>query len=333
MKERLKILVGFTIAFMLTMFVLDVFMSIGGVSRKSEVSYNTELGKELMPNYNFIWFTEGFAMGSVNKFGYLGPDYASKKPKETKRIALLGDSYIEGVQVFERNHFRGILEEKLNANQDSVQVLNFGRSNFNFSNMYAYHQLKVSKYNPDLVLYFVSQEDLWINETDILLPNVNKETLDVVVSLDQSSVPSFKMTNGVLQTSSFAYMLNSARRKVKKNGVVNAVFDGKFQKNDKVVLLEENQLSELSASLLEKLDTTKVIIVYREKARMPISAKTTIEGLGFRVIDLSPFLRALDAEGKNPNQWRLLNSDGHWNIEGHKAVGDYLAKLLSSSLD
>lgn len=41
-----------------------------------------------------------------------------------------------------------------------VEVLNFGRSGFDFADMYAYEERIVAPFHPNLVLYFLSEADL-----------------------------------------------------------------------------------------------------------------------------------------------------------------------------
>jgi len=323
----------FILALSGTLLLLELFAYNAGTSRRSEVSFSEQYGKSYTPGYSYTWFSEGYSMGSVNKGGYLGPFYKKEKPKGVKRIALLGDSYVEGFQVFDRNHFRTILENGLNAKrQDSVEVLNFGRSNFNFPNMYAYQELVVSKYQPDLSIFFVSREDLTSLTTDVLLPNVSPTSLNTVPFLSDETANSFMKANRVLSRSSLVYMLNSARRSIQSKGTLNAIFDGKFQnQNPKKVAIEE--IEPINVKLFERLDKEKVFFVYREKAPLPESLKQAILNANLKLIDLSSYLIELEKSGKNPNTWLNQKSDGHWNVMGHMAVGTYLVSPVASKLD
>jgi hypothetical protein len=313
--------------------LLELFVFNAGISRRSEVSFSEELGKYYAPDYNYTWFSEGYSMGSVNEGGYLGPYYENQKKPQIQRVALLGDSYVEGFQVFDRNHFRSILEKQLNSDVlDSIEVLNFGRSNFNFPNMFAYQNLVVQEYRPDLTLFFISREDLTSLTTDILLPNVLPTSLDVTPYLSNETVGGFFKANHILSSSSLAYMLNSARRSVQNRGVVNSIFDGKF--SDSPIPEQQEQLIQpINLKLFERLDKENVIFVYREKKPLTENLKLAIENAGILLIDLSYLLVELEKSGQNPNAWFNQKTDGHWNIIGHKAVGTYLASAIASELE
>ena len=309
-----------------TLLLCEFFIFHSGTVRRSEVYFDASKGKSYKPFYSYVWFSEGFSMGEVNAGGYLGPYYSEKKDEKIKRIALLGDSYVEGFQVFERNHFRNHLERLLNENasHDSIEVLNFGRSNFNIPNMYAYQHLVVEEYQPDLVIYFVSLEDMWSLQTDVLLPNVHPMSLEVMPCLSDDSAPGFKKANTVLSRSSFAYMANSARRKIQGNGFVNVVLD---QTPSGEVSDTIPDMAPISYKLLKKLDPLRTMLVYREKKAIPENYKRQLRELGLPLIDMSSYLSALEEEGSNPNAW-MYGYDGHWNRQGHLAVAKFLADKL-----
>lgn len=333
MGRILKYGIGFLVAFLVTMLILEGYVYTSGASRKSEVYFNDSFGKAYQPQYDYIWFSEGFSMGSVNEGGYLGPFYTEEKPDSVKRIVLLGDSYVEGFQVFDRNHFRNHLERNLNlVHFDSVEVLNFGRSNFNFPNMYAYSQLLAQKYNPDLYIYFVSREDLNSLTTDVLLPNVSPTNLEVVPFLGDATLSKFQKANTVLRHSSLAYMANSARRMIQDKGLSFVVFEGKFSKQTPISF-EEKQIQSINEKLFDKLDKSRILFVYREKEPMPTAMRMKIKKAGIPLLDLSHRLQMLELMGQNPNGWFNQNGDGHWNIEGHRYVGELLASSVSELID
>jgi hypothetical protein len=135
--------------------LLDIFAQKAYIETKSTTDFTNEYGRCRKANMDYVFFNEGFSMGNFNKGRYLHTFYPVEKPTNTIRIAALGDSYVEGFQVFERDHFLKLTEQKLNKDlKDSVQILNFGRSGFDFGDMYAYYETMVKDYNPDIVLFF-----------------------------------------------------------------------------------------------------------------------------------------------------------------------------------
>ena len=130
----MKSLFFFCCAFFSIIIVLELFIQNSGVGNLSISENDRQNGQVLKKNTNIIYFNEGFYIGKTNKYGYYGPDYDTIKSEGSLRIALIGDSYVEGHQVFDRNHFRCLLEKNLNDSLNKkVEVLNFGMSGFNLN--------------------------------------------------------------------------------------------------------------------------------------------------------------------------------------------------------
>ena len=63
------------------------------------------------------------------------------------RIAVVGDSYVEAVQLFDKYNFMSVLQERLSqVTEASVEVLNFGRSGMDLRTMYIYDQELIRSY-------------------------------------------------------------------------------------------------------------------------------------------------------------------------------------------
>ncbi len=100
--------------------------------------------------------SEGHAHVRVNSAGFRDRERALAKPKGTVRIAVLGDSYIEGLQVELDKTFPAVLERQLNDcgafGGAAVEVLNFGVSSYGTAQQLLTYRYHASKYSPDLVL-------------------------------------------------------------------------------------------------------------------------------------------------------------------------------------
>ena len=178
----MKFIFFFTFTFIFTLIVIELFMQNAGVGNLS-ISENDSLnGQALKKSTRLIKFNEGFYIGQTNKYGYYGPDYDTIKDKETLRIALIGDSYVEGHQVFDRNHFRFLLEKKLKDSLNrKVEVLNFGMSGFNLNDNYCYYNNFVKSFNPNLTLLFVSDEDLTSKSNNMRRPIARYENNELII--------------------------------------------------------------------------------------------------------------------------------------------------------
>lgn len=102
------------------------------------------------------WTSEGQAFITVNSAGYRDREHAVAKPPETFRIAVMGDSYAEALQVPLEETFWSILERKLQAcdafRGRRVEVLNFGVSRYGTAEELLMLRHHVWQYEPDLVL-------------------------------------------------------------------------------------------------------------------------------------------------------------------------------------
>lgn len=126
------------------------------------------LGWKLVPNLQWIWaghywYARDFSVPvSTNSHGFRDRERAFNKPAETVRVALLGDSFVEALQVpFEKTAGR-LLEEKLDSTAAGTvegvtryEVLNFGISCHSIGQALLMWEGYASKFAPDYVFLFV----------------------------------------------------------------------------------------------------------------------------------------------------------------------------------
>ena len=94
---------------------------------------------------------------AINRDGLRGPEASLKPTPGTYRIALLGDSFIEGFEVPYPSTVGEVLERRLAALRGTpVEVLNFGVGGYGTTQELLTLQHKVWKYSPDLVLLAVT---------------------------------------------------------------------------------------------------------------------------------------------------------------------------------
>lgn len=103
------------------------------------------------------WFTrEGRTWVKVNLEGRRDRDTVLEKPPGVYRIAVLGDSYAEAMQVRREETFWALLPERLAAcgfaPGKRIEVLNFGVSGYGTAQEYIALETRAMRYRPDLVL-------------------------------------------------------------------------------------------------------------------------------------------------------------------------------------
>ena len=86
----------------------EIFLRMAGISERSDVEFVYGFGKMLHPSQTMTRHSEGFAITQSNAHRHLGPDRGQIKSQPSYRIALLGDSFIEGYNKKEKNLFNKV---------------------------------------------------------------------------------------------------------------------------------------------------------------------------------------------------------------------------------
>ncbi len=333
----MKQIVVFFIGFFLTLAILDWFVRLAYVENTSPTDFTEQYGRCRVANKDFVYFNEGFGIGRFNEGRYLGNYYTPQKPDNVIRIAALGDSYVEGFQVFERDHFLTLLEGKLNESRlDSFQVLNFGRSGFDFGDMYAYYERIVKPYDCDIVLFFVSNADLNIQQTDPLIPRVQK-TQDGKLIITNEEFPKIYLKNYLTQKmlahrSTIFQMLNNSRKLVIAGELNHKLFDKfayMFKEENRSKSTSDIPVADLSFNIIDYLVKEKpdFYIINRDN-RLLNNTFTDALPSQIHYIDLYSNSK-LYKSNKDYHFWKATKKSGHWIGEGHKIVSEYLFDTLN----
>ncbi len=149
----------------LTAVVSECGLRVAGVGFPEFHERDTRLGWRLIPNAEGMQHEEGAAHVQINSDGMRDREHALAKPADTYRIAFLGDSYTEALQVEVDKTYWAEVERRLGSCPKlagkKVEVLNFGVSAYGTANEYLVLQDRVWKYAPDsVVLAFYTGNDL-----------------------------------------------------------------------------------------------------------------------------------------------------------------------------
>ena len=119
------------------------------------VIYDNDVGALNQPGYSDIYSNEGLSHFSINSEGWRDIERAVEKPKGVYRIAIVGDSYIEALQVERESMITSRLESMLNSTSSSqhYEVIPFGMSGADPAVGLQMIQHKVIKFDPDLIIY------------------------------------------------------------------------------------------------------------------------------------------------------------------------------------
>lgn len=152
----LLVLIGTLFGLLIT----EVFLRVIGYSSPVFSSVDESRGAALTPNMKGWYRKEGTTYIEINSDGLRDEDHTIPKPENTVRIAVIGDSYAEALQVNLNETFWKVMQRKLedcNAfGGKRVEVINFGVSGYGTAQEYITLKEQVWKYSPDIVLLAVT---------------------------------------------------------------------------------------------------------------------------------------------------------------------------------
>lgn len=166
----------------LTLAAAEVALRVAGVSYPNFYRPDPQLGWSLIPGAAGRWTKEGDAPVRISSAGLRDREHAVEKPPGVYRIAVLGDSCAEALQVPVEETFWSLLERQLPGCQTCtafqgrrVEVINFGVSGYGTAQELLTLRDRAWRYAPDLVLLaFYSGNDVRNNyralEQDPLRP-------------------------------------------------------------------------------------------------------------------------------------------------------------------
>lgn len=149
---------------------LEGFFNLAGVGNEEFLEPDPQLGIRHIAGKRVTWRLEGFSDDYLNKEGLRDSEHSISKAPNTFRVALLGDSATEGVQVPLNDTYGKQLEQLLNKqvlkNQQHAEVINFGCSSYSNGQEALQLEEQVAAYHPDLVVLMYNRGDYLENIRD-----------------------------------------------------------------------------------------------------------------------------------------------------------------------
>ena len=143
----------------------EVGLRLTGVSYPIFSQIDGGLGASLSPGAEGWYKNEGQAYVRINSAGLRDREHILSEPPRTLRIAVLGDSYAEAMQVPMEDTFWSVLERAMKACPTVAgrepEVINFGVSGYGTAQELLTLRQRVWAYSPDIVLLaFVTGNDI-----------------------------------------------------------------------------------------------------------------------------------------------------------------------------
>src|ERR1700730_940765 len=131
--------------------------------------YDSQLGVSLIPNMK-VTHSRGCFTGKIetNRWGFRDRERILEKPPGEFRIALIGDSVVEGVHVNPDQVMNIQIEQLLQAKgYKNVEVMDFGIEGIGTTTELVMYQDRIRQFHPDLVILTVSDNDITNNSSTL----------------------------------------------------------------------------------------------------------------------------------------------------------------------
>lgn len=284
----------------------------------------------------------------TNRLGLYAPEYVREKPANVFRIAFIGSSFVEAVQVPLEKNVTRILQEKMNASEGEVryEVMPFAFSGNGTYLDLLYFRRFAAPYAPDLVIDLTTDFYLDKNAETATYPPRFDADGNLVLDLSEASKSDMVVgLKNVLRKSKLA--MNLA-----KKGLLIKNLLTKIDTREGSEMLppgtETHGAVEPSKALWDKEDAilrtfqriagenrAQFMLVSWVSDLKDMAAHTDFgkglaavsEKRGFPYLDLQPIL--LDRE-KREGQKPVLSCDGHWNETGHRWAAEELFAFLQA---
>ena len=168
----------------------ELALRIVGYSYPEFYHIDFQRGYSLRPGVRGWYDKEGKAYVEINSDGLRDREHSIAKPANTLRIAIIGDSYAEALQVPVESAFWSVMERDLatcGSRTKQLEVLNFGVSGYGTAQELITLRKHVWKYSPDIIiLTFTTSNDITdnsrvlrkTNEVPYYIPQNDRLVLD-----------------------------------------------------------------------------------------------------------------------------------------------------------
>lgn len=190
-------------ALMLPLSIITLELTLGalGVGQQEIVQPDPLLGCVHLKDKMVTWRLEGYSHEKLSSQGLRDTEHSLVKPADTYRIAVLGDSSTEGLQVSMDETYTKQLQKLLNQKLPAdltgknVEVINFGCSSYSTGQELMLFREQVKKYKPDMTVVLLCKGDILENTLDVLHPG--KAEPRPYFYLDQAG--NLQCDNGILK--------------------------------------------------------------------------------------------------------------------------------------
>lgn len=163
-------LVGASLVF--SLLLLEGILRLTGRRPSQLFQPDSVLGATFVPNQRLFYrFDDGEQWIRTNAYGYQDRDWTEEKAPGTVRLALLGDSFVAGLEVPRDVRIGNLVEAQLNGSTESerrYEVLNFSVQGYGTAQELETLRHRALRFQPDIALiFFCTGNDWWDNSFEL----------------------------------------------------------------------------------------------------------------------------------------------------------------------
>lgn len=237
----------------LALLLMEAVFNFAGVGNEEFLEPDPVFGVRHIANKKVVWRLEGYSDETLSSQGLRDTEHSIQKPDSVYRIALLGDSATEGLQVPLNQTYGKVLERMLNESKQlggkKAEVINFGCSSYSNGQEVFQLENQVAAYKPDLVIMMYNRGDYIENIRD---PSTMKAEPRPYFHMDESG-KNLLQDNTIMEFNKKSFepnqMLDFLRRHSRIYGVLTHT--------NLALSLNEQLYSKMRNSILKLLPGTK----------------------------------------------------------------------------
>ena len=159
-KRRIFGLITILVGVFFGLVVTEIGLRIVGYSSPDFFIADEKLGYGLIPNMGGTYRKEGKSFVQINSDGFSDVEREIEKPPGVIRIAVIGDSFVEALQVSLADSFVNSTRDRIQHcgvfGDAKIEVLSFGVSGYGTAQELLLLREKVWKYSPDFVILVIT---------------------------------------------------------------------------------------------------------------------------------------------------------------------------------
>lgn len=177
MNPKLSKILIILASIVIALIICEAGLRLLGIGYPDFYDYDPVCGSKLRPGVSGCFLKEGCSYVSINSDGLRDREHALAHPPNTIRIAVLGDSFAEAMQVNQEETFWAVMEKDVqgcpNLGGRRVEVINFGQAGFGTAQELLALRHRAWKYAPDVVLLTLFTDDIRRNLPEFMQYDFN----------------------------------------------------------------------------------------------------------------------------------------------------------------